>query len=110
MNSKQNELIVPQPRGGKIQLKPVPRTNMPYPHDNIRGITNSIIHRLARRVHVTALNDLVCEELRTFLRTFMKSVVRDSATYAAEADRTLVTSMDLVLALQRQGCESPHEF
>jgi histone H4 len=71
--------------------------------DNIRGITKPAIRRLARRGGVKRLSDLIYEEIRTVLKTFLENVIRDSVTYTDHARRKTVTAMDVVCALKRQG-------
>ena len=71
--------------------------------DTIKGITKPAIRRLARRGGVKRLSGLMYEETRSVLRSFLDSVVKDSATYTEHARRKTVTALDVVHALKRQG-------
>ncbi|GAB5357172.1 hypothetical protein AAMO2058_000351200 [Amorphochlora amoebiformis] len=71
--------------------------------DNIQGITNPAIRRLARRGGVKRISNLVYAETREMLREFLTKVMRDTVTYTEYAKRKTVTAMDVVQALKRQG-------
>jgi histone H4 len=69
--------------------------------DNINGVTNSAIRRLARRGGVKRISGLIYEDTRINLKTFLENVIRDSVTYTEHARRKTVTAMDVVYALKR---------
>ena len=71
--------------------------------DNIQGITEPVIRRLARRGGVKRISGLIYEETRGVLKVFLENVIRDSVTYTEHARRKTVTAMDVVYALKRQG-------
>lgn len=71
--------------------------------NNIQGITNPAIRRLARRGGVKRISGLVYEEIRSVLKIFLENIVRDGITYMEHARRKTVTSMDIVYALKHQG-------
>ena len=71
--------------------------------DNIQGITNPAIRRLARRGGVKRISGLVYEETRGVLKVFLECVIRDALTYAEHNRRMTITAMDVVYALKRQG-------
>ena len=71
--------------------------------DVILGITKPAIRRLARRGGVKRISNLIYEETRNVLRSFLENVVRDAVTYTEHARRKTVTAMDVVYALKRQG-------
>jgi histone H4 len=71
--------------------------------DNIHGITKPAIRRLARRGGVKRISNLIYDEARSALKTFLEKVVRDAVTYTDHARRKTVTAMDVVYALKRQG-------
>eukprot|EP01055_Gregarina_sp_Pseudo9_P000668 Gregarina_sp_Pseudo_9__667@NODE_1423_length_1614_cov_207_309841_g1321_i0_p3_GENE_NODE_1423_length_1614_cov_207_309841_g1321_i0NODE_1423_length_1614_cov_207_309841_g1321_i0_p3_ORF_typecomplete_len105_score16_41CENPT_C/PF15511_6/2_9e31TAF/PF02969_17/3_5e16CBFD_NFYB_HMF/PF00808_23/0_00012CENPS/PF15630_6/0_00012Bromo_TP/PF07524_13/0_00016TFIID_20kDa/PF03847_13/0_0013TFIID31kDa/PF02291_15/0_0015Histone/PF00125_24/0_0031_NODE_1423_length_1614_cov_207_309841_g1321_i07441058 len=71
--------------------------------DNIQGITKPAIRRLARRGGVKRISAAIYEEVRSVLKIFLDSVIRDSVTYTEHAKRKTVTAMDVVYALKRQG-------
>ena len=71
--------------------------------DNIQGITNPAIRRLARRGGVKRISGLIYEETRGVLKVFLENVIRDAVTYTEHAKRKTVTAMDVVYALKRQG-------
>ena len=71
--------------------------------DVILGITKPAIRRLARRGGVKRISNLIYEETRGVLKSFLESVIRDAVTYTERAKRKTVTSLDVVYALKRQG-------
>ena len=72
-------------------------------HDNIQGITNPAIRRLARRGGIKLISDLIYEETRDILKVFLENVIRDAVTYTEHAKRKTITTMDVIYALKRQG-------
>jgi histone H4 len=70
---------------------------------NIQGITKPAIRRLARRASVKRISGRLHEEIRSVLKVFLESVIRDTVTYTVHARRKTVTAMDVVYALKRQG-------
>ena len=81
--------------GAKRHRKPL--------RDNLRGITNPAIRRLARRGGVKRMSEHVYEETRGVLRVFLENVLRDTIVYTSHAKRKTVTALDVVHALKRQG-------
>jgi len=71
--------------------------------DNIQGVTNGAIRRLARRGGVKRLSGLVYEETRNVLVEFLRNVIHDTIEYANYAKRKTIMAMDVVFALKRQG-------
>lgn len=71
--------------------------------DNIQGITKPAIRRLARRGGVKRISGLIYEEVRSVLRVFLESIIKDAVTYTEHARRKTVIAMDVVYALKRQG-------
>uniref|UniRef100_A0A914QPR0 Histone H4 n=1 Tax=Panagrolaimus davidi TaxID=227884 RepID=A0A914QPR0_9BILA len=71
--------------------------------DNIYGITEPAIRRLARRGGVKRISGLIYEETRGVLKVFLEHIIRDSVTYCEHARRKTVTAMDVVYALKRSG-------
>mmetsp|Transcript_47593 Transcript_47593/g.54807 ORF Transcript_47593/g.54807 Transcript_47593/m.54807 type:complete len:106 (+) Transcript_47593:59-376(+) len=71
--------------------------------ESIQGITKPAIRRLARRGGVKRISQLIYDETRNVLRSFLENVVRDAITYTEHARRKTVTAMDVVYALKRQG-------
>ncbi|CAK8531866.1 unnamed protein product [Lathyrus sativus] len=71
--------------------------------DNIWGITKPAIRRLARRGGVKRISGLIYEETRLFLKVFLTKIIHDVASYTDHARRKIVTAMDVVYTLKRQG-------
>jgi hypothetical protein len=46
---------------------------------------------------------VIYEETRGVLKSFLEGVIRDAVTYTEHAKRKTVTSLDVVYALKRQG-------
>ncbi len=84
-------------KGGALRHKRAPS------RDNINGVTNPAIRRLARRGGVKRISALVYDETRGVLRVFLNDVIRDAVTYCDHARRKTITTMDVVYALKRQG-------
>ena len=71
--------------------------------DNIQGITQGAVRRLARRGGVKRISGLVYEETRGVLKVFLETVIRTSVTYTEHARRKTVTAMDVVYGLKHTG-------
>ncbi len=84
---------------GKIGAKRIHKKQ----RDVLLGITKPAIRRLARRGGVKRISNLIYEEIRTVLKAFLESIIRDSVTYTEHAKRKTVTAMDVVYALKRHG-------
>jgi len=71
--------------------------------ETILGITKPAIRRLARRGGVKRISNLMYDESRTALRTFMQKVIRDAVFYTEYGRRYTVTTMDVLMALKKNG-------
>jgi len=71
--------------------------------DSLKGITEPVIRRLARRGGLRRFSGLIYEETRSLLVVFLENVLRDTVIYTEHARRNTVTAMDVVYALRRQG-------
>ena len=80
-----------------------PRSHRMVLRDHIQGITKPAIRRLARRGGVKRISQLVYEEVRNVLKVFLENILRDAVTYTEYAERTTVTTADVMHALKRQG-------
>ncbi|GFP79924.1 histone h4 [Phtheirospermum japonicum] len=67
------------------------------------GKGGSAIRRLARRGGVKRISGLINEETRCVMKIFLENVIRDAATYIEHARRKMVTTMDVVYELKKQG-------
>ena len=67
------------------------------------GISNRAIRRLARRGGVKRISQLIYEDTRVILRSFLENVLKDIIVYTEHAKRKTVTSLDVIYALKRQG-------
>lgn len=67
------------------------------------GITKPAIRRLARRGGVKRIARPIYEEVRSELRIFLESTLRDATTYCEHAKRRTVKPLDVVYALKRKG-------
>lgn len=90
-------------KGGKGLGKGGAKRHRKILRDNIQGITNPVIRRLARRGGVKRISNLVYDETRAVLKNFLETVIRDAVTYTEHSKRKTVTSLDVVYALKRQG-------
>lgn len=71
--------------------------------DNIQGICNPAMKRLARRGGVKSIKFEIYEETRSALKRFLEDVIKDAVIYSEHANRMTVSAMDVVYALKRQG-------
>ncbi|KAK7018358.1 histone-fold-containing protein [Favolaschia claudopus] len=71
--------------------------------DNILGVTQPALRRIARRGGVKRISALMYQESRGALKIYLEDVVRDSVTYTEHARRKTVTALDVVHALKRNG-------
>ena len=71
--------------------------------DNISGITNPAIRRLARRGGVKRLSAVIHDEARDVLKCYMTNVIRDAVAYCEHGRRKTVTALDVTHALKRNG-------
>ncbi|XP_018827965.1 histone H4-like [Juglans regia] len=90
-------------KGGKGLGKGGAKRHCKVLRDNIQGITKLAIWRLARGGGVKRINGLIYEEARGALKIFLENVIRDVVTYTEHARRNIVTAIDVVYALRRQG-------
>jgi histone H4 len=90
-------------KGGKGLGKGGAKRHRKVLHDNSMSITRPAIRRLARRDGVKRIPGLIYEEVRSVLKIFPETVIRDAVTYTEHARRKTVTAMDVVYALKRQG-------
>ena len=66
-------------------------------------ITKPAIRRLARRGGVKRMTGVVYDNAQDAFKVFLVNIIRDAITYSEHAHRRLVTTMDVVLALKRNG-------
>ena len=67
------------------------------------GISNRAIRRLARRGGVKRISELIYEETKSILKSYLEKVLKDAIIYTEHAKRKTVTSLDVIYALKRQG-------
>ncbi|CAK8565394.1 unnamed protein product [Lathyrus sativus] len=79
------------------------KRHMMIMRDNIWGITKPPIRRLVRRGGVKRISGLIYEETMLFLKVFLTKIIHDTASYTNHARRKVVTAMDVVYTLKRQG-------
>jgi histone H4 len=71
--------------------------------DNIQGITNPAIRRLARRGGIKRISKAFYEEVRGNLRLFLEKVVRTAVIYTQHAKQQTVTYNSMTQALKHHG-------
>ena len=71
--------------------------------DNLQGVSQAAIRRLARRGGVKRLSTLIYDEARGILKVFLENVIKDACVYAEYAKRKTIMALDVVHALKRQG-------
>jgi len=71
--------------------------------DNLRGISNGSIRRLARRGGVKRMSCMMYEETRGVLKVFLENIIKDATTYTAYANRKTVTAGDIIMSLKKNG-------
>lgn len=90
-------------KGGKGLGKGGAKRHRKILRDNIEGVTNPAIRRIARRGGVKRASKLTYGETRGIVKVFLENVVRDAVTYTEHAKRKTVVPFDVVAALKRQG-------
>ena len=93
-------------RSSKIQAKMRPPQMARHRimlRDNLQGITNPAIRRIAHRSGVKRISGHVYEDARAALKTFLEGLIRDTTSYTEYAHRKTVTSMDVIYALKSQN-------
>ena len=93
-------------RSSKIQAKlrpPQMARHRIMLRDNLQGITNPAIRRIAHRSGVKRISGHVYEDARAALKTFLEGLIRDTTSYTEYARRKTVTSMDVIYALKSQN-------
>jgi histone H4 len=69
----------------------------------IAGITKNSIKRLARRGGVKRLSQVIYDETRNVLKSFLQGVLSDAIEYTLYAQKNTVTVMHVAMALKRRG-------
>ena len=69
----------------------------------LQGITQAAIRKIARRGGAKRISGLVYEVTRDVLKEFLYKLIQDTVHYTECAKRKTVTSMDVMMALKRQG-------
>ncbi|VDP97916.1 unnamed protein product [Trichobilharzia regenti] len=90
-------------KGGKGLGKGGAKRHRKVLRDNIQGITEPAVRRLARRGGVRRISSSIYEEISGVLKVFLENVILDSVTYTEHVKRKTVTAMDVLHALKRQG-------
>ena len=71
--------------------------------DNLKGVTNPAIRRLARRGGVKRISKLIYEEARTILKDHLATIVKDAIVYMEHGRRKTVNVKDVCYSLNRNG-------
>ena len=90
-------------KGGKGLGKGGAKRHRKVLRDNIQGITKPAILRLARRGGFKRISGLIYEETRGVLKLFLENAIRYAVTYTEQSKMKMVTAIDVVYALKRQG-------
>ncbi len=91
-------------KGGKGYGKGGAKRHRRVLRDNIKGITNPAIRRLARRGGVKRMSGLIYDEARGTLRVFLKNIIRDAVVFYEHSSRLrTVTVQDIIYALKHNG-------
>ena len=69
----------------------------------LQGITAAAIRKIARRGGCKRMSGLVYDVARNVLKEFLCKLIKDTVHYTECAKRNTVTSMDVLMALKRQG-------
>lgn len=87
----------------KPSHKPKPKRFNYKMRNNLKGITNGDIRRLARQGGVKRMKPAVCDEMRDALKDFLTSVVGKAVTIMEYGRRRTVTEADILIALKHEG-------
>ena len=66
-------------------------------------ITNGAIRRLARRGGVKRMASTTGDSMRDYIDDFLNKVVRDTLTFCEHRRGHMITAMDVVYALKKNG-------
>jgi len=69
----------------------------------LQVITSPAIRKIARRGGVKRISGLVYEVTRNILKEFLYKLLKDTVHYTECAKRNTVNSIDVLMALKRQG-------
>lgn len=71
--------------------------------DNIAGITNPAIRRIARRGGIKRVSKAVFNESRGIMTNFMNTIIRDAVAVTEASGKKTVSMEDVHYSLQRNG-------
>lgn len=71
--------------------------------DNLQGITNSALKRLARRGGVKRISIYVYNEARIILREYLREMIKISVLYTEHSKKKTISSLDVIHALRKKG-------
>ncbi|KAK4617866.1 Histone H4 [Fulvia fulva] len=92
-----------QPRSGVGRAVTIRRHRYKSVRDNLQGVTEPAIRRLARRGGVVRVSSPIYEDIRNVIRTRCTNVIKKAVIYLEHANRTTVTAVDIVHALNSLG-------
>ena len=78
--------------------------------ETIQGITKPAIRRLARRGGVKRLSALIYEDSRKYIKSFVKTTMKDAIVYLEHAKRKTVTALDVVNAFVSSNSKLEHIY
>lgn len=71
--------------------------------DNIKGIKNPVIARLARRAGVKRINPLIYENVRAYLEEYLKNILKDVVIFTKNDRRKTIMIRDLQSAIKNKN-------
>ena len=74
----------------------------------IQGITKPAIRRLARRGGVKRVSQLIYDDARRSMKSYLDKIVRNAVTYAEHAKRKTVTALDVTVLRFFSSAWVPH--
>ncbi|CAG8573479.1 3940_t:CDS:2 [Paraglomus occultum] len=80
-----------------------PKRHRKILRENIKGITQTAIRRLARRGGVKRMSYDSYEEVRQALKAFLRDILKDVIVYCEHQGKKTATLDDVFLSLKRRG-------
>lgn len=82
---------------------PQPKKPQRVLRDNIQGISNAAIMRLAHKAGVKSLRSLIYEEMRGVTKVFLENIVSAAIKYCQHVNRTTIQREDVIEAARMTG-------
>jgi histone H3/H4 len=83
--------------------EPTKSKNRKILRDNIEGLSNAAIMRLAHKAGVKSLSSLIYEEMRGVIKVFLEKMIENALTFCQHHKRTTIQRFDIIEAARVNG-------